>query len=89
VKEKLTLSFGSSTAIIFVRSNIALAARMKSVISFTGLAGRGLFTMTSSAMKKTSRDFIFENERFVPGEYVSTREENRMHVYKVCTVEHF
>jgi hypothetical protein len=33
--------------------------------------------------------FHFENERFVPGEYVSVREKNGMHVYKVCTVEHF
>lgn len=32
--------------------------------------------------------FHFENERFLPGEYVSVREGNRMHVYKVCTVEH-
>jgi hypothetical protein len=33
--------------------------------------------------------FHFENERFVPGEYISVREGNGMHVYKVCTVEHF
>ncbi len=33
--------------------------------------------------------FHFENERFVPGEYVSVREGNGMHAYKVCTVEHF
>lgn len=33
--------------------------------------------------------FHFENEHFVPGEYVSVREEDQMHVYKVCTVEHF
>jgi hypothetical protein len=32
--------------------------------------------------------FHFENERFVPGGYVSLREGSRMHVYKVCTVEH-
>jgi hypothetical protein len=31
----------------------------------------------------------FENEHFVPGEYISVREGNRMHAYKVSTVEHF
>jgi mannose-6-phosphate isomerase-like protein (cupin superfamily) len=33
--------------------------------------------------------FHIENERFVPGEYVSIREENRTRLYKVCAVEHF
>jgi len=31
----------------------------------------------------------FEDERFVPGEYVSIRDGRRLHVYKVSTVEHY
>jgi hypothetical protein len=33
--------------------------------------------------------FRFENERFVPGEYVSVREENGLHTYIVASVEKF
>lgn len=32
--------------------------------------------------------FHFADEHFVPGEYVSIREGNKTHVYKVSTVEH-
>ena len=33
--------------------------------------------------------FRFENERFVPGEYVSIREEDGLHTYIVASVEKF
>lgn len=33
--------------------------------------------------------FHFEDERFVPGEYVSIRDGKKLHVYKVSTVEHY
>ena len=33
--------------------------------------------------------FHFEDERFVPGEYVSVHEGNRMDDFKVCAVEYY
>jgi hypothetical protein len=33
--------------------------------------------------------FHLEDEHFVPGEYVSIREKEKTHVYKVSTVEHY
>ena len=41
-----------------------------------------------SGDNKDEAGFHLENEKFVTGEYVSIREDKRLHTYRVVSVEH-